>query len=128
MTHDLMEFALRGFDIGVTRAVISSVHNGVYCASLILSQQLDSHRNEVRLDTRASDAMVFALKWGVPLMVTTSVLETVEDFTEQLAMLDSKDGDEADEEDDGAESDDEDDDDELDDDEFSDESSDDEKS
>lgn len=96
MTHDLLEGALRGFDISATRAVISSVSNGVYCASIIFSQQLESHRNEVRLDARASDAMVVALKWGVPLFVTSSVLESVEDFSEQLAILDRKDDEHAD--------------------------------
>jgi bifunctional DNase/RNase len=90
MTHDLLEYALKGFDIALARVVISSVANGVYCASLILTQQMPDHRNEVRLDARASDAMVLALKFEIPLFVTQEVLDAVEDFGEQLALLDEE--------------------------------------
>ena len=110
MTHDLLEYALRGFDIALARVVISSVSNGVYCASIILTQQLPEHRNEVRLDARASDAMVLALKFEVPLFVTSEVLDAVEDFGEQLALLDDEndeEDDENDEDDDLGEDDDE---------------------
>lgn len=100
MTHDLLEYALRGFDIALARVVISSVSNGVYCASIILNQQMPEHRNEVRLDARASDAMVLALKFEVPLFVTGEVLDAVEDFGEQLALLDDENEEEDDDEDD----------------------------
>jgi bifunctional DNase/RNase len=100
MTHDLLEYALRGFDIAIARVVISSVSNGVYCASIILTQQMPEHRNEVRLDARASDAMVLALKFEVPLFVTSEVLDAVEDFGEQLALLDDENEEEDDEDED----------------------------
>jgi hypothetical protein len=91
-THDLLDYVLRGFDVEVKRIVVSSIVNNVFCATVILTQkgQDGGPSNEVRLDARASDSIVIALKAKVPLWVTRRVLEAVEDATEQLKLLDEK--------------------------------------
>jgi bifunctional DNase/RNase len=91
-THDLLDYILRGFDIEVKKVVVSSIVSNVFCATVILDQkgQGGAPSNEVRLDARASDSIVIALKAKVPLFVTRRVLDVVEDASEHLAMLESK--------------------------------------
>jgi uncharacterized protein len=93
-THDLLDYILRGFDIEVKKVVVSSIVNNVFCATVILNQkgQEGAPSNEVRLDARASDSIVIALKAKVPLWVTRRVLDVVEDATEHLSLLESKAG------------------------------------
>ena len=85
MSHDMLVNILTGFDIEVKMVVISSIVDNVFCATLVLSQSVpDGGRNEVRLDVRASDAMIVALKTGSQLWVTAEVLEQVDDVTPML--------------------------------------------
>jgi bifunctional DNase/RNase len=93
-THDLLDYILKGFDIDVKKVVVSSIVNNVFCATVILNQkgQEATPSHEVRLDARASDSIVIALKAKVPLWVTRRVLDAVEDATEHLKMLEDKAG------------------------------------
>lgn len=93
-THDLLDYILKGFEIVVTKVVVSSIVNNVFCATITLDQvvQDGGPKNEVRIDARASDSIVVALKGKVPLFVTRRVLDAVEDATEHLAMLEAKTG------------------------------------
>jgi bifunctional DNase/RNase len=85
-THDLLDYVMKGFDIEVKKVVVSTIMNNVFCATLILTQkpQGGGPSHEVRLDARASDSIVIALKAGVPLQVTRRVLDAVEDATKNL--------------------------------------------
>jgi uncharacterized protein len=93
-THDLLDYILKGFEIEVKTVVVSSIVNNVFCATIILHQRAQDGgpASEVRLDARASDSIVIALKAKVPLYVTRRVLDAVEDATEHLAMLEAKSG------------------------------------
>lgn len=85
MSHEMLCNVLTGFDIEVKMVVISSIVENVFCATLVLSRtDRDGERSEVRLDTRASDAMIVALKTGSQLWVTHEVLDQVEDVTAML--------------------------------------------
>jgi bifunctional DNase/RNase len=85
-THDLLDYVMKGFDIEVKRVVVSTIVNNVFCATLILVQkgQDGAPSHEVRLDARASDSIVIAMKAGVPLSVTRRGLDAVEDATAHL--------------------------------------------
>lgn len=85
MSHDVVVNILSGFDIEVKMVVISSIVDNVFCATLVLTRQrAGGERSEVRLDLRASDAMIVALKTGSQLWVTPDVLDQVEDVTPML--------------------------------------------
>ena len=88
MSHDLVANILSGFGIEVRKIVISSLVNNIFCATLLLSQEAgdeaSSMRKEVRLDLRASDAIVVALKTKKPLWVSSQVLDSVQDVTPLL--------------------------------------------
>jgi uncharacterized protein len=86
LPHDVLRSVFLGFDIEVARVVISSIVDSTFCATMHLRQQgaVSSSRRELRLDLRASDAMIVALKTGQGLYTTPSVLEQVEDVSELL--------------------------------------------
>jgi bifunctional DNase/RNase len=87
MTHDLFVHALRGFQIQITRVVISSLIDTTFCATVQMQREAPEDggmREELMLDSRASDSIVLALKGRVPLMVSRQVLDVVEDITPHL--------------------------------------------
>ncbi|MEZ6194318.1 MAG: bifunctional nuclease family protein [Planctomycetota bacterium] len=93
LPHDLMASVLRGFEIDVGRVAISSIVDSTFCATLLLRQApaVGEARRELRLDLRASDAMILALKSGRELFVTEAVLSQVEDVSELLGSADDAD-------------------------------------
>jgi uncharacterized protein len=87
LTHDLLDYVLRAFEVSVTKVVISALVNDVFCATISLTQRVGDDVNEARLDARASDSIVIALKAKVPFYVTRRVFDAVEDMTPQLEKL-----------------------------------------
>ena len=85
LAHDLLMNVIGGFDIRVDKVVISSIVNNTFCATVFLSQQFragdEGERQVLRLDSRASDAMILAIKSSCELLVTSTVLDQVEDVT-----------------------------------------------
>lgn len=90
LSHDLLANILQGFDIRVAKVAISSIVESTFCATLLLVQDADpeatgpARRRELRLDLRASDAMIVALKAKHPLFATRDVVDQVEDVSELL--------------------------------------------
>jgi bifunctional DNase/RNase len=70
-THDLFAETLQKFDIRLLAVHIDSLENGIYYATLLLSQ--DGH--EVRVDCRPSDGIALAIRCGTPISVDDSVIE-----------------------------------------------------
>lgn len=90
LTHDLLAWILAGYDIQVESVVISSVVNGAFCSTLTLVRKVGAEEDRVRLDARASDAIVLALRHGVALQVTRRVIDEVEDVSKMLAELEEQ--------------------------------------
>lgn len=91
LTHDLLAFVMSAFDIEVKKVVVSSIVESVFCATLTLVQHEEGRPpQELRLDARASDSIVIALKHGQPIWVTQRVLDEVEDVTEAVEHLESQ--------------------------------------
>ncbi|MCA9319674.1 MAG: bifunctional nuclease family protein [Planctomycetes bacterium] len=88
MSHDVIANVMRAFDIEVRKVVISAIVENVFCATLLMAQNPPSQAgdeaiqsNAVRLDLRASDAMIIALKTKSQLWVSREVLDQVEDVS-----------------------------------------------
>lgn len=90
MPHDVVSYVLTGFDITVKKIVISSIVSQVFCATLVLEQDQAGRKVEVRLDVRASDSLILALKTHSPIWVTRRVLDDVTDFTQTLAEIEQQ--------------------------------------
>jgi uncharacterized protein len=93
LPHDLVLNVFTAFGIKVRGVAISSIVQQIFCATLMLTQEIEGaadgmKRNEVRLDLRASDAMILALKQKVQLFASREVIDQVEDVTPLLAQAD----------------------------------------
>ncbi len=91
LTHDLIQNIFLGFDVAVKQVRISSLVENTFCATLILEQQMvgeggefSGTRNEVRIDARASDSIVIALKEKADIWVASEVFESVEDVSQKF--------------------------------------------
>ena len=85
LTHDLLRSILIGFDLKITKVIISEILDSAFCSTLVLVQtgvDKDDLRSEVRIDCRPSDAFVLSARLGFPIHVSRSVLDQVNDVTD----------------------------------------------
>jgi|1186.fasta_scaffold13292_2 bifunctional DNase/RNase len=71
MTHDLFSQTLAECGVSVKRIIVSDLSEDTFRARLLL--QIDGR--EVDLDARPSDAIALAVRAGVPIFATDSVLD-----------------------------------------------------
>ena len=71
MTHDLIKNILEGVNATVTRVVVNDLQDSTFYATIFLSLQ----GQEVRIDSRPSDAIAVALRVKAPIYVTLDVIE-----------------------------------------------------
>ncbi len=69
LTHDLFRDVLAALKVPVTRVVITTMHNGVYYATLVLG--------ELEVSARPSDAIALALRTDSPVYGAVSLLDDV---------------------------------------------------
>ena len=70
LTHDLMVNVMRAYGIALEEVEIRRLPNGVFAATLALS---DGSR-QIKVDSRSSDAVAMAIRFGVPIYTTGEVL------------------------------------------------------
>lgn len=90
MTHDLIKNILEGLSATVTRIVVNDLKDSTFYATIFLSLQ----GQEIRIDSRPSDAIAVALRVKAPIYVTLDVIEragsidlTGQDVTEEPEKL-----------------------------------------
>ena len=71
MTHDLFSQTLAECGVTVKKIIVSDLADDTFRARLLL--QIDGR--EVDLDARPSDAIALAVRQGVPIFATDSVLD-----------------------------------------------------
>ncbi|MBI4612694.1 MAG: bifunctional nuclease family protein [Planctomycetes bacterium] len=93
LTHDLMHNLMVGFGVQVKQVIISEIIDNTFCATLVLEQKVDGkngewvgRRNEVRVDARASDSIVVALKAKKDILVSRQVFDQVEDVSDKIQL------------------------------------------
>jgi bifunctional DNase/RNase len=88
LTHDLLYNVMIGFDIELKKIIISKIMDNTFCATLVLEQNIQgktkAQKKEARIDARASDSIVLALKTGKEIWVAKEVYEKVEDVSAHL--------------------------------------------
>lgn len=91
LTHDLMANLLMAFGARVERVVINDVNGSVFYARLILAAENELHNKKlIELDARPSDSVAMAVQQNASIYVADSVWESVEDVTQALNQLESK--------------------------------------
>ena len=71
MTHELMQHVFDDFGLSVARVTIDRVEEGIFYATLYVTDGF----NEKRFDSRTSDAITLALQNACPIMVDEHVLD-----------------------------------------------------
>lgn len=71
LTHDLFKNFADQFRIAVTEVMIYKLEDGVFFSRLICNDG----RNEHAIDSRTSDAVAIALRFGCPIYIVEEILE-----------------------------------------------------
>ena len=98
LTHDLLADVFRGFGIEVERVVITELKNSTYFARMILKMENELGTKIVELDARPSDCLAIASAQKVPVYVSNTLFEEVEDMSDFLEQINESPGQESDDE------------------------------
>lgn len=71
LTHDLFKKFADEFNISITEVMIYKLEEGVFFSKLICSNR----EKEYSIDSRTSDAVAIALRFGCPIFITEDILE-----------------------------------------------------
>lgn len=73
LTHDLMKSFMVAFNVELHEVVIYDVQEGVFFSKLICSNDKDT----VEIDSRTSDAMALAVRFGCPIYTYEHILDGI---------------------------------------------------
>lgn len=71
MTHDLFKNAMDTFQVDLKEIVINNLLDGIFYANLVFIQ----NGKEVEVDSRTSDALALAVRFGCPIFTYEFILE-----------------------------------------------------
>lgn len=71
LTHDLMKNFMTAFDIQLQEVLISDLQEGIFYSKLICFTANDT----VEIDSRTSDALALAVRFGCPIYVNAFIIE-----------------------------------------------------
>jgi bifunctional DNase/RNase len=71
LTHDLMRNLMIAFDLKLHEVVIYDLQEGVFYSKLICSSENDT----VEIDSRTSDALALAVRFGCPIYTSEEIME-----------------------------------------------------
>ena len=71
LTHDLMKNFMNAFEIDLLEIIICNLQEGVFYSKLVCSNDHDT----VEIDSRTSDALALAVRFGCPIYTFENILE-----------------------------------------------------
>ena len=71
LTHDLMKNFMMAFNVELHEIVINDLQEGIFYSKLICSSANDT----VEIDSRTSDALALAVRFGCPIFTYENILE-----------------------------------------------------
>ena len=72
LTHDLMKNFLSAFNIDLHEIIISDLQEGIFYSKLVCSSENDT----IEIDSRTSDALALAVRFGCPVYTYEHILES----------------------------------------------------
>ncbi len=72
LTHDLMKNFMMAFNIDLHEIIINDLQEGIFYSKLICSSDKDT----VEIDSRTSDAVALAVRFGCPIFTYDNILES----------------------------------------------------
>ncbi len=83
LTHDLMKNFMMAFNVDMHEIIINDLQEGIFYSKLVCSTEKDT----VEIDSRTSDALALAVRFGCPIFTYDTILEQagvlMEDDTSQ---------------------------------------------
>jgi bifunctional DNase/RNase len=71
LTHDLMKNFMLAFNVDLHEIIINDLQEGIFYSKLVCSSEKDT----VEIDSRTSDALALAVRFGCPIYTYESILE-----------------------------------------------------
>ena len=71
LTHDLMKNFMLAFNVELHEVVINDLQEGIFYSKLVCS----SDRDTVEIDSRTSDALALAVRFGCPIYTYDTILD-----------------------------------------------------
>ena len=90
LTHDLMKNFMNAFSVDLQEIIISDLQEGIFYSKLICSNE----DNTVIIDSRTSDALALAVRFGCPIYTYENILENAGILMEDTAGKKKKKGEE----------------------------------
>lgn len=78
LTHDLMKNFMMAFNIELHEIIINDLQEGIFFSKLVCSNDKDT----VEIDSRTSDAVALAVRFGCPIYTYENILESAGMTTE----------------------------------------------
>ena len=72
LTHDLMKNFMNAFGIDLNEIIICDLQEGIFYSKLVCSSENDT----VEIDSRTSDALALAVRFGCPIYTYENILES----------------------------------------------------
>lgn len=72
LTHDLMKNFMSAFNVDLTEIIISDLQEGIFYSKLVCVSEHDT----VEIDSRTSDALALAVRFGCPIYTYEHILES----------------------------------------------------
>lgn len=81
LTHDLMKNFMNAFNVDLLEIIISDLQEGIFYSKLVCSSENDT----VEIDSRTSDALALAVRFGCPIYTYENILESAGILMEDTA-------------------------------------------
>jgi len=72
LTHDLMKNFMLAFNVELHEVIINDLQEGIFYSKLVCSSENDT----VEIDSRTSDALALAVRFGCPIYTYDTILES----------------------------------------------------
>lgn len=72
LTHDLMKNFMSAFNVDLTEIVITDLQEGIFYSKLVCVSEHDT----VEIDSRTSDALALAVRFGCPIYTYENILDS----------------------------------------------------
>jgi bifunctional DNase/RNase len=86
LTHDLMKNFMTAFNIELHEVIISDLQEGIFFSKLVCSSDNDT----IEIDSRTSDALALAVRFGCPVYTYEHILERAGILMEDTATTKKK--------------------------------------
>ncbi|MGC4036427.1 MAG: DUF151 domain-containing protein [Chitinophagaceae bacterium] len=86
LTHDLMKSFMNAFAVDLHEIIICDLQEGIFYSKLVCSSEKDT----VEIDSRTSDALALAVRFGCPIYTYENILESAGILMEDTATTGKK--------------------------------------